>query len=223
MKAILPKALTSTMNQEIIYNAFLDLGFNVAGLEEIEQLELPQKIDLAWFTIEKAHNSWREQTSTLEKVLDEDFSRCLNAFTRLELAGPAVFNVWADHFQNLFGQGFPLNSAFCTDGYEHQMTKMEELNFEHSPFLSNIFVVERRDFAEKAKLAGIGDLYRYVSNIEEDVLGVIYSTDREATLKGQIVIQKISHEMYYEPRGSLPFRLARQIVLAGGGEPPISW
>ena len=72
MKAILPKALTSTMNQEIIYNAFLDLGFNVAGLEEIEQLELPQKIDLAWFTIEKAHNSWREQTSTLEKVLDED-------------------------------------------------------------------------------------------------------------------------------------------------------
>ena len=146
--------------------------------KEIAAMSTSIQGDLAWWVIESAHDHWRRQDEVTRHFFDEECYNYLNVFARLELAGPRVYNVWAYSFQKVFGRaGFAFDSTFDVDSYSSQMNKMEELNFGHSLLLSNAFVVNRRRFVEDSKIVGKGDLYRYVSEIGNDVLGIVYANE----------------------------------------------
>ena len=120
----------------------------------------------------------------------------------------------------LFGTVWPdLDTPFDLDGYSAQMNYMEEINFSHSQFLSNVFIVNRRRFVEDAGIAGKGDLYRYITNTQNDVLGIIYC---KKTISSQKVLAEVSNKMYHDANG-VPFRLARQIIRENGGTAPVEW
>lgn len=229
-----PEVLLTTMRKEYIYNALKKSGY-VHGLppyteignwdpadcaNEVAAIPISLQGDIAWCVIEEAHNHWRSQGAVLQHFFDEDCFNYLNVFARLELAGPKVYNIWAYSFQKLFSKaGFTFGSAFDMNGYDAQMSKMEELNFGHSLLLSNAFVANRRRFVEESKIVGKGDLYRYVSETSNDVLGIVYS---EPHIGSKRIINQICRQLYYEDT-SLPFCLTRQIILANGGDAPIDW
>ena len=232
----IPEDIARTMDKAILYNGFRNTpimagtsichgGFyhpTMDCLSEISGMRLFQQTALAWSAIENAHDFWRMRAETMDMFLNEDYANYLNVFARLELAGPAVFNVWAKHFREMFEEGFPFDLYFDKDGYNSQLEEMETFTPEHSPFLCNIFVVKRRKYAENEKIADKGDLYRHVSDMKNDVLGVVRGVGHLGT-SDKVVANEISRRMYYDPRGSLSFRLARQIILANGGVAPINW
>lgn len=230
-----PGVLLATMRKEYVYNALRDSGYikELPPYEEIENWEpkdhaseiatMPISLqgDIVWCAIEDAHNRWRKQEDVLGHFFSEECFNYLNVFTRLELAGPKVYNIWAYNFRRLFSQvGFSFNSTFEINGYEAQMSKMEEIFFGHSLLLSNAFVVNRRRFVEDSKIAGKGDLYNYVSEMGNDVLGIVYQKNPHMGLDR--VIRQICRELYHDDT-SLPFCLTRQIILANGGTAPIDW
>lgn len=233
----IPRVLRDTIKEKYIYEALRNSGFLTTKLaeyidgircetasitKELDYLPAKVRADIAWVgALEAAHNTWRSQTAVRELMLDEACANCLFAFTRLELAGPRMFNIWAGYFFKLFSSVWPdLDSPFELEGYSQQMNQMEEINFSHSQFLSNTFIVNRRRFAEEASIAGKGDLYRFISNSHNDILGTVCDTTND--VEARKIISKINGKMYRDENG-FAYRLTRQIIQENGGVAPVEW
>ena len=238
MRTAIPSVLYGTMKKEIVYDALRETHY-ISNLPayvedsywfpkectlEVQKIPLALQADIIWCALEDAHNNWRSQLETKELLLTEECSVCLNAFTRLELAGPVVYNIWAGHFYRLFNRvGFMFEHKLDVSEYEAQMTQMEELDFGRPPLLDSIFVINRRRFIQGQRIADYGDLLGYVSEMQNDVFNVVRGPVK-CPSAGNTAL-RIARAMYNDDGAkSMQFRVARQIAAANGNDkPPLSW
>ena len=240
MRTAISNALTKTMRKELVYNALRDSHY-VASLPayaegsyyfpdecvaEVQRIPPSLQADVIWCALEDAHNNWRSQLATMELLLAEESSVCLNVFTRLELAGPVVYNIWAGHFYRLFSRaGFRFEHKLDMSEYGAQMARMEELEFGRPVLLDSIFVINRRRFIQGQEIADYGDLLGYVSEMQNDVFGVVRGPlTRKCPSAGSTAL-RIARAMYNDDSAkSMQFRVARQIAAANGDDvSPLSW
>lgn len=240
-KTQFPASLLETMSIEYAYEAFrknkyiIGLPEFTKGLqaysdscrEEARRIPLPVWKDMIWCSIEDGHNEWRSQLEVLKQVLSEECWNCQNAFLPLEMAGPPVWNVWAEklRLKLLVPLGVPMSQAVDVNGFEAQMEQMEVFNFDSSPFLNGIFVENRYRFVEGKQIAGAEGLLRYVSTPGNDVLGVLRVGRESQDPWVKACARKLADQLY-ESNGaaSLQFRFARASMLANGREQsPLVW
>lgn len=211
-KPEIPEELYATMDERYVYEALRSSGF-VPGLglppyvkggycnypdecvATVKYMSLGVLADAIWCTLENAHERWLKENVTEEVMLAEASANCLNAFApRFELVGAEVFNIWAKKFQQLFTPlGIPFDLGLGTSSFERVMLQMEEHNFRQPSLMNSIFVANRRRFAEDAKLADKGDVFRFLLD---------------------------GHTGFDE---NFLFRQARQIIRANGDLAPIEW
>lgn len=239
MMAAIPEVYYRTMGEELIYNALRDshyissLPAYVEGsywfpeecVEEVRRIPLSLQADIIWCVLEEAHERCRSQHVVMESLLTEECFTCLNVFAPLPLAGPKVYNVGAKHFRRLFGRaGFALDEKLDTSEFGQQMTQMEELEFGQPPLLDSVFVINRRRFVQEKGIVDYGDLLGYVSEIQNDVFGVVRGPLAKKCSPVKNTALKIAHALYDDENArSFQFRVARQIVAANGNMPPLSW
>ncbi len=218
MGSKIPKVLSETMKESFVREALEQRGLLTGAAS---QIPVESQIAELWSVLSGAHNSWRQESEIRELILDEDCDGHINAFMCLELAGAKVVIEWGRKSSKLLRHaGFALEQAPCTRGYEEQMNWIEEVDFNHIPLISNAFVVHRRLFVGKRELAGYGDLLRYVSNEENDVLGIVYGSRNPAEERLAMNIRK---KLYWDMDTSLSFRLANRVVVANGNTAPLKW
>ena len=232
-----PKVLTETMTEEIVYNAFRDGGYirnvpeYVAGsyylpeacAEEFRRLGVNLSQDVFWNAIADAHEAWRARPEIMAMVLSEDCANCLNVFVRSELAGLEAFLVWARKLERYFRlAGFDFDQGFNKSGFSAQLAWVQEVHWDLPSVMAGIFLENRRRFAEQSGLVGQRDLYEYVTNTGNDVLGACAWRCDEPRETCTTKVQ-IKSRLYTDDNDSLTFRLTRQILRANGDKAPVSW
>ena len=236
VRTVIPRSLQETMDERLVYEVMrggkFGLDFPAYGeefsdklREEIERIPLEIQRDIVWCVLADAHEKWRSQPEIIRMILNEECSNCLNAFLKLELAGPDVFMIWARKLKHLFEPvGFQFKSEMGLVGYDTQMSWMFEIDFTFSGMLREVYLTNRRRFVEDTNMAGTSllgkrDLYEYVTSTRHDVLNACsWREDANQLLRGSV-----RHALYSDDETSLAFRLTRQIILANGGGAPIDW
>lgn len=238
----IPRVLIDTMNEKIVYDALGkvekidDYPTYVRGgrcrypeevVQQIRRYPASVQEDIVEEALMEAHNYWRSKPQVIKLIGNEDCSNCLNAFTRLELAGPEVFLIWARTFERLFGSiGFDFDQVQSSyhepnrEEFQSQLAWVGDVDCLIPVVFKDIFVRARRRFVENTGLVGKRDLYEYVMLPEHDVLGVC-----ELMRNGERSAPAVhAHALLYNDwEGNVAFRLTRQIILANGGGAPIDW
>lgn len=244
MPANIPQSLQKTMDERYLYEAMQKGGyilnlpkydeesfyFSEKCVHEVAHMPLSLQSDIIWTVIADAHNEWRSQPEIIKMILDEDCSNCLNVFLESELAGPEIFEIWANKFINRFNlAGFDFGQTLEINGYDNQKSWMHDICFMLPEVMREIFLVNRRRFVEvedpdaagRAPIVGKRDLYEYLTNTRHDVLGVC--SWREDGQEISIIKGTIRRALYQDSNMGLDFRLTRQTILANGGGAPIEW
>ena len=178
-----------------------------------------EKKDTLWKAICSAHDLWRSQVGTLESAKKDEYSIVLNAFVRIELAGPLVFDIWADQFMCVMGFYTLVDNLARTELHKSLpiIGKEDSPEAKREKYLHQLFIEKRRSFIERNQIAGKGDLYRYVSSAGNQMFG---ERTKLCPAAARLAIE-LSTAVHTDT--SLSFRLARQIIVANGGGSPIDW
>ncbi len=209
-KPVIPAELIAAIDDKEIYDAFgsyLHLPKFPAYVEgsfyypdecvvALKEVPLGLIADALWCAMEDGHERWLDKSAVRALMYTEECANCLNVFAKdFAMVGAEFYNIQAKRAQRMF---LPLGISFYqslnTTGFEHIMTQLEDHDFSQTPLMNSIFAVNRRAFAENAKIAGKGDLFRYLL----------------ARYGG------IEDENYL-------FRQAGQIIRANGGLAPVEW
>lgn len=250
MKHAIPKCILETMKEEIIYGALkeaikeltgsdyqlppeynqaIEQGGSPGFAEQIDGLHHSLQEDIVEISLTLAHDHWRGSTEALRLINSEECCNHLNAFTELALAGPDIFLVWSRMFERIFqASGFDFETTYQNSTtpskaeFTSQISWMSDVDCFARPMFKDIFVRMRRRLVESTSIVGKRDLYEYVTEQKNDVLGLAplpEDTQKQLSLKAYV-----RHLLYYDnPETNIAFRLTRQIILANGGGSPIDW
>ena len=239
----IPRILVETMNEKIVHDALGEVGvidhfptYVIGGrykypddvVRQIEHYPVSLQADIVEEALVGAHDYWRSLPQVLRLIGSEECSNCLNAFARLELAGPEVFLIWTKMFERLFKpMGFDFDLAQVTydslyrKEFKSQLAWVDDVNYMTPAMFKDIFVRIRRRFVEGAGLVGKRDLYEYVMLPEHDVMGLCNAVRNNNGGNPQVI--HVRSLLYNDWEGNIAFRLTRQIILANGGGAPIDW
>ena len=239
----IPRLLVDTMSEKIVHDALGEVGvidhfptYVIGGRHkypdevvcQIERYPVNLQEDIVEEALVGAHDYWRSLPRVLRLIESEECSNCLNAFARLELAGPEVFLIWSRIFERLFKSiGFSFNQAqLASDGssgkeFKSQLAWVDDIDCMVPAMFKDIFVRIRRRFVEGAGLIGKRDLYEYVMLPEYDVMGLCNAA--KASSEGSAQAIHVRSLLYNDWERNIAFRLTRQIILANGGGAPIDW